>query len=181
MMTKMKVFGAISALLVLAILPGCDSLLSGTFVVDYMVYDIDITSGSEWDRFQVDLTDDEVWQDHKDEIKNIDNVGLELWIDNSTTSTQTAEVYISDYADSLQSSADGIRQATDIVFDNLTAAPQAKTHIDWSTSLGHVTDLNKLREYAEIGQFTVYTITEAPPYAITIDSARVIVTVTVKK
>lgn len=181
MMKKIRFFAALSALLAFAILPGCDSLLSGTFVIDYMVYDIDITSGSEWDLFQVDLTDEDVWKDHKDEIKNIDNVGVELWITNPTTGVQTAELYITDYDNTGYVSATAIRQNTDVVFDNLSAAPQTQTHIDWSTSLGHVTDLNKLQTYAELGRFAVYTITTTLPYAIEIDSARVIVTVTVKK
>jgi len=175
---KAMFLGILSTLLAIFIATGCSSLLTGTKVISFMVGGDDINTADELSYFQVNLTDDDVWKDHKDDIKNIDNVGFILWFD-TTSDDVTGEFYIAPF-DSIGylTSAEVAAKATKIL-ENIELPAGVATYVDWSGSLGHIVNVSILKNYAEEGKFTIYGITTTLPFEMEIDSAMVVVTVTV--
>jgi hypothetical protein len=177
---SMKIYGLLSTLLAVLIAAGCSSFLTATSVISYRLGPGDINTRDSLTVFVVDLTEEEVWSKHKDDIKYIDNVGFELWLDNLTDSRLTAEFYIAPFADSDYVSPTEVKTKATRILRDLTVDP-GPAYIDWPTSLGLVTNLDTVRYYAELGQFSVYAIDPLGSsgfVAIHMDSATVIVTVT---
>lgn len=166
---------ASSAILALTLLAGC--LVSGTFVIDLSIDNTDIMTMTEFQYFEVDLTQEEDWDDHKDQIDYIDNLGFQLWVTNNGASDVTGQLYMAEeYADSIDTAAEVEDEAT-LVLTGMTLSP-GENYIDWPTSLGLIQNLDSVKTWVEGGEFVVYALTESLPFNITIDSATVIVTVT---
>ncbi len=174
-MKKFMKFSTIFPLAGLLFLAGC--LVSGTFVIDVDIDDTDVVTTSEFQYFLVDLTDNGDWEDHKDDIKYIDNVGFELWVENNGDAAVTGEFYIAREHDAGTDEADEVRDVATRILSGIELAP-GDNYIDWPTSLGHVENLDSLKAITETGTFVIYGLTETLPFDITLDSATVIVTVT---
>jgi hypothetical protein len=175
-----RVADFLSPLLVLLIMGGCSGFFSGTFVITFEIYDEDINIKDEVGYFQVDLTGEDIWEKHKDDINNIDLVGFEIYITNNAEYEQTISLHVTDYDDTLHNTAGGVdSNTTRVVHDlDVAAGVGTTTHIDWATSVTHLENINVLKKYVEGGRFTTFILPDPTPYTITVDSARVIVTVT---
>jgi hypothetical protein len=176
MMRKIRKIALLSALLAIVFTGGCN-LITGTFVIDFTVERNDITPHDDFEYFRVDLTENETWEEHKDKIKYIDNVGFQLWVTNNGSSV-TWELY----ADTISTpyvDVDDIRDDAKQVLGGLTLAP-GETYIDWPTSLIYLNskELPTFKNWVETGQFDIYAVAGSGNYNIRIDSARIIVTVT---
>ncbi|MBD3258574.1 hypothetical protein GF377_09090 [candidate division GN15 bacterium] len=180
-MKKLSRLTGISMFAVMALLiAGC--IVSGTFVVTIFIGENDFTAGTQLYFYAVDLTDEEDWEDHEEHIDNIDVIGFELWINNSGGSATTFEVWVRDimsdtltsYAEVTNTSANGTFQ----VLRDLTIQP-GDNHITYGQSLSKVINGDRLRTAVEDGIFQYYGYSSVgqPGAAYTIDSARVIVTV----
>jgi hypothetical protein len=165
----------LSALLVLYLAGGC-LLITGTYVINFFISNVDVHGSSDLSYFSVDLTQNKTWKDHKDKIKNIDNVGFRLWVTNNGTSVATGELFATTNSTIYTDTTD-VRQNATQVFGGLVLPP-GKTYVDWPTSLKYIMNLPTMRIYVEGGTFTVYALTSTLPFNITIDSAEVIVTAT---
>ena len=172
-------FGIVGPGVVLLILAGC--LLSGTFVFSYMlVKDKDLVYNEDFYYASVDWTDDEDWEDHQDNIKDIDLVGFELWATNDGEAADTFTVYVAD----LQSSLDGsstrseVESGATLVVDDLPVAPSGQTHITYGQSFKYLDNVETLKNLVETGKFKLFAIVTSPTVDVTIDSLRVIVTLT---
>ncbi|UCD95230.1 MAG: hypothetical protein JSU69_04050 [Candidatus Zixiibacteriota bacterium] len=175
---NMKTYGLLSTLLVILIAAGCASFLTATSVISIRIGPGDINVKTFVSYFQVDLTGEDVWSKHRDKIKDIDNIGFEIWLENLADSRVTGEFYIAPYNDTEYVTVAEIQTNATRVLRDLIVDP-GPAYIDWPTSLTLVTNLKTVKSFAEKGQFTVYSITPAfIPAAIHIDSATVIVTVT---
>jgi hypothetical protein len=179
MKNKILWFTLLSALLATILAIGCASLITGTFVIDIWIGHSEINSDHEdFDYYTVDMTSNEDWNNHKDDIKRIENVGFQLWITNDGLSTVSGEMYATAdttiYADTTE-----VKDNATLIFSGLNLAP-GKTYVDWATSLGYIKNLSTIRSLVQGGKFTVYGMTTTLPYNVTIDSARVIVTLTAK-
>nr|MBN2277568.1 hypothetical protein [candidate division Zixibacteria bacterium] len=184
MMKKFKILilSLISTCLVLLVALGCSSLISGTTVIDFHIDGGDISVSGDVYYFQVDLTDEDVWKDHRDQIKNIDNVGFELWLTDTvqidSSYTLTGELYIAPLETDIYTTIEEVEDNTTLIVQNLEVPSGTTTYIDWNASLEHLTNIDSLKYYAEQGTFTVFGITREAPFKIQVDSATVIVTVT---
>lgn len=168
-----------SGLLLLAVaslfLVGC--LVSGTFVVTLFIEEGDFTTLNGFYYYMVDLTTEDVWEDHKDNIENIDIVGFELWITNNSGSATTFNVWIEDIASPERTSLAQVQANATLVLEDLDIAA-GSVHITYGQSLSHVTNVSTLKELAESGQFHYYghSSVGGPGAQYFVDSARVIVT-----
>ena len=174
-----KHFSFLSVLLGLLILSGC--VVTGTFVIDFHVSSTDMHESDEYTHFAIDLTDEDTWNDHKDKIKYIDNVGFQLWLTNGSSEAMSATFYIDEYATSsaYTDSADVKANAT-LILTGLSApaGPGAKVYVDWPTSLSMVRGIDKIRTFVESGKFSIYSLNTSSDTEYTLDSANVIVTFT---
>ncbi len=175
MFAKNKILVLLSALLVLSVFCGCEGLIVGTFVISLDIDGGDIVTQDDFSKFYVDLTTESEWNDHKDEIKDIDNVGFQLWVTNSGATAVTGQLFAS--TDSSYADTAAVRDSATLVLDGLTLPPGA-TYVDWPSSLTYLREVDKLKQLVEGGTFAIYALTTTLPFTITVDSATVIVTVT---
>jgi hypothetical protein len=75
---------------------GC--LVSGTFVLDIKVSQADLEQHGNSYYTDVDLTDNEIWQEHRENLDSVELVGFELWLSNSGTAT-VFDMYIDPIGD----------------------------------------------------------------------------------
>jgi hypothetical protein len=169
--------GFLSILLGLFILNGC--VVTGTFVIDFHVSSTDLDDEGEFIHFAVDLTEEDDWNDHKDKIKYIDNIGFQLWLTNGSDEPMSATFYIDDYVDSAPyGDSLEVKANADLILTGLSAPADSKVYIDWPTSLSMVRNIDIIRTYAESGKFSVYSLNTSSSINYTLDSANVIVTFT---
>lgn len=81
---------------------GC--LVSGTFVI---VEDFTFTAQSGFYFHPVDITTECDWADHKDDIDQIDVVGVEFWITNTESGPGTFDAYVNDFSGATPTSVPG--------------------------------------------------------------------------
>ncbi len=156
------------------LLVGC--LISGTFVVTIFVEDEEFTTDNGFYYYFVDLTDNEDWEDHQDNIDNIDVVGFELWIDNTSGSATTFDVWIDDAGNAELMSLAAVQASATKIVDGLTIANGAN-FITYGQSLGVIQNTETLKTLVEAGEFHYYGYSSAGMGLYEIDSMRVIVTV----
>jgi len=176
MFVKNKMLGLLSALLILTIFYGCGSLIVGTFVISLDIKGGDIVTSADLSKFYVDLTKESEWNDHKDEIKYIDNVGFQLWVTNNGDDAVTGQLFAS--TDSSFADTTEVRDSAILILDGLILPPGVQTYVDWPSSLTYLREVDKIKKLVEGGKFAVYALTTTLPFDITVDSATVIVTVT---
>ncbi|MCK5125735.1 MAG: hypothetical protein KAR42_05725 [candidate division Zixibacteria bacterium] len=162
--------GLIGTAVVIAVLAGC--LVSGTFII---VEDITFTASSGFYFYQIDFTDEDDWEDHKDKIDFIDAVGVVLYFTSTEASDVTFNVYIDDLSSgTTPTSVPGT--ATKII-DDLIVAP-GQTTLTYAQSLSIITGLPRLKALAKTGQFDFYaTSSSNTGGTFVVDSGKIVVTV----
>ena len=162
------------ALLGIVALLAAGCIVSGQFTIVINVDDeiayVDEVLNSE----EIDLTDDDTWEEHKDEIQNIIDVKFELTIQNSTSSSVTGEVYVSatEYT-----TAQGVQDNATLVISDVVIGPNATRTISFTESAKYIRNLKTLLDLVKEGHFFVYGLAADPPFVITIQSgARLLVT-----
>ena len=73
-------------------LAGC--LISGTKVFSFALPDINVT-GNQFERYTIDLTNDDTYKEHKDEIRLIDRVGFTCRVVNNNPGAASVSMYFS--------------------------------------------------------------------------------------
>jgi hypothetical protein len=159
------------------LLGGC--LVSGTFVV-VEVFSFNQLSGDFYSE-AVDLTDDDTWNDHKDEIDRIDVVGFELWVTNESTSDFTFNAYLDDPTDPMWDTEGEVVANATLIFDNLTiegagAGSGSRRVVSYSQSFGYLKNIPEIRRLVKEGIFDYYALIDGTATG-SVDSVKVIVTV----
>ena len=167
---KRSKFKIMFALLGLA-LTGC--LVSATFVI---VESFTFTAKDGFYFYQVDITQEGDWKNHKDKIDNIDAVGVEFYVSSSEPSSVTFDAYIDDYS-GLTANPTSVPGTATKIIDQLTIPPGLNQHLTYAQSLGFLTGTARLKALAKTGKFDYYgKSTGNNGTTFTIDSAKVIVT-----
>lgn len=171
------------ALLVLAAL-GC-KIVSGTFVV---VESFSFTTKTGFYPTAVDLTENDTWQDHKDDIDRIEVVGFELWITNDETSEWTYTGYVNEATmpdDTLsqgQVEANATRVFGPLTVPAGTVGAGTQKFVSYSESLGLLSNIKTLQNLVKGGLFDYYAIATGGSGGLggQVDSIRIIITVAAK-
>ena len=155
------------------LIAGC--ILSGQFVIIVEWTRSDKTSTETTiNAEEVDLTGDETWQDHKDNIQNIVDVKFEATITNNLASEATGEIYVS--ANELTTLAQIQSQGTRVLHGIVVPASGTVT-IEFNESTKYQEHLQELLDLVETGQFWLYGIAADTPFSITIkQGSRIMVT-----
>lgn len=172
--------GIVGAVVTVSLLAGC--LLSGTFIFSFMlVENEDLIYNGDFYYASVDWTDDNDWEDHKDNIKDIDLVGFELWITNGTVTAVTFTVYVADLQSTLNGSStrSEVESGATLVVDDLPIAASGQTHVTYGQSFKYLDNVETLKNLTEAGKFKLFAFMTSPSANLTVDSVRVIVTLTV--
>ena len=150
---------------------GC--LVSGTFII---VEDFNFTAQTGFYFYPVDITTEQAWIDHKDDINQIDVVGVEFWITSTESGPVTFDAYVDDFSGTTPTSLPVPATASKII-DAFTVNPGADQHITYTQSLGFIKNTARLKTLAKTGKFDYYgTSTGSEGSSFLIDSGKVIVT-----
>jgi len=162
------------ALLGIAALLAAGCIVSGQFTIILNIEDeiayIDEILNSE----EIDLTDNDTWKEHQDDIQNIIDVKFEVTLENGTSSAVTGEIYVSE---SEYTTADAVRANATLVVSGIVVDPNDTQSISFTDSAKYITHLSELLDLVEEGHFFVYGLAADPPYEITVQSgARLLIT-----
>ncbi len=169
---------SLSTLLPVLLIVAC-GLVSGTFVIPLFFSDIDFTTESGLYHFDVDLSENEDWEEHEDDIESIDALGFELWITNHESTAATFSIYldsltVAPYETEAELTTAGVHE----ILTGLTISPGV-TAVSYSESLGYLTNVDYLSTQVLTGMFRCYGVSSfGTTSGYTIDSVRVIVTAT---
>ena len=155
---------------------GC--LVSGTFVV---VDSFSFTTQTGFYAYQVNITDEADWEDHKDEIDNIDLVGFELWITNNESFPVTFNAYIDDFDNFFcqDGACFNANTTKSIVLENLTlpAGPGMQRHVTYGESFDFIRNTERMKTLVKEGRLNYYgTASAGTDLGFIVDSGKVIVT-----
>ena len=137
---------------------GC--LVSGTFViVEDVEFDFTADRGFYW--YPVDLTTNSEWDEHKDDIDDIDAVGFEFKIQNTSSEDCVFNAWFvaedtpaipANFPMSFVPEALG---ATKVITD-LAVAAGATRSVGYAESLGHISNLPAFKAIVRSGRFDYY-------------------------
>lgn len=138
---------------------GC--LISGTFVVvENVKFDFTADRGFYW--YPVDLTGNSVWEDHEEDIDDIDAIGLQFTIHNTTQINTEFSVWFVKASGPAGDPSNPLDWPDDIptgavkVIDGLTVAAGATRNIGYAGSLAYIQNVDKLKEIIKTGRFDYY-------------------------
>lgn len=166
-------------------LAGC--IVTGTLVITAKVApdvngDPIIVSNLDFSaaELEVDLSNDATFAEHRDDIKNIENVGFYLSAKNEKAFPVTFQLFLvpdtSKNFDSAQALVDSL--ALPILTDLQIPALSTVT-IDWNESMQYVTNVHEFKDVLQKGVFSLYPAAiPRNDFKVVIDSLVVIVTLT---
>jgi len=156
-------------LLVIALVSGC-WLVSGTWVIIYEVEDADIFATEHFYKFTVDLTKESIWQDHKDDLDNIEDIAFTFKLINQGADTATAQVYVSP-DDTLT-----VMSSATIILDGLSVPPDSTFHVTMAHYYELLQNFETLRDLVITGNFTAYAVV---PDTVNVKFRDVVVVITI--
>lgn len=178
MRTIYKKLGLAGLVLIGLVVTGC--LVSGTFVlVEDVEFDFTADSGFYW--YPVDLSGNSDWEDHKDDIDDIDAVGFEFVIENTSgvSSTFTVQFVAATGVASTLVEPTSIPDDAVTVISGLTVAAGATRTVTYAESLGMISNLAALKAIIKSGRFDYYGTSSGGsgdfPFEVT--NGKIIVTV----
>ena len=165
------------ALAVLAlVITGC--IVSGTFTTEVLIVNADFNNNGTFYYYMIDLTEDDVWEDHSDKLEFIDHVGFEMWFSSSAGSNMVFDAYLDNAGDPLLSTPAEVEANATQVLDGITLTPGDDQHITYGQSFKYITNFDTMRDLVETGGFRFYGISSEGSGSFTIDSVRVVITFT---
>jgi hypothetical protein len=143
-------------LLLLVLASGCWFLLSGTWVIVYAVADEDIDQGVGLHKFDVDLTQEDVWKDHKDNLDNIEDVAMTFNLVNELPTEATGRIYVS--SDNSLTDTTAIKASATLILDGLIVPANDSLKVDLAYYYDVFQNFEALRDLVKTGAFAGYAI-----------------------
>ena len=155
-----------------AVLAGGCVLVSGQFIVQYDLGSVNVNSSGNINGQYVDLTGNSTYNDHKSDIKSLEDLALVGSIHNTGLASTTISVYLVDGNPGAISSATVISTGTQ-VWGPLTVASGATETLDWNRSAklfgaGKATLLAHIKGGTN---FTLYALSNTSPFSFDITNA----------
>jgi hypothetical protein len=138
-------------LIVAAALLTAGCIVTGNIFIEIYVGSFTVSPNGLFGYDDVDLTKNSDYNDHKDDLNSIDDVGFVCKIQNSSGSSATGRLYVSN-----TSSTSAIPNDKILLLDGITvAAGQTKT-IKLAESYDYLTNFEAARDAILEEQFTIY-------------------------
>ncbi len=156
-------------------LAGC--LVTGTFVITLNIDDFYSNSSGGFESHGIDLTNEQIWKDHKDNIKNISDVRFRATIQNQSSDTATGQVYFS--SDSTYTDPGAVTSADDafLVFGGMTIPPGEEITVSFAESAGYRQNLKRALELIETGKFYMYVLTPEDVFSLHVYDVYILVVI----
>lgn len=150
---------------------GC-VLVSGQFLVKFDIGDLSINSATAVNGYYVDLATNSTYNDHKKDIKSLEDVALVGSIHNTGVASLTLNVYLRDGNPGALAAATVTSTGTR-VWGPLTVAAGATEKIDWDRSSG-LFGIGKDALFTRVksgAPFTLYAVGSTVPFSFDFDNA----------
>jgi hypothetical protein len=168
------IFGAA---VIAMMITGC-LLISGTFTIVKL---FTFPGGTGFYHYLVDITEEDEWKKHEDDINDIDLVGFEMWFTNNEETAVIFNAYLDNGKADAYDNYDDVDANTTKILDGVTlaAGPGTTTHLTYGQSFKFVQNVAILKEFVRSGVFHFYgTSSSGGDVAFVLDSVRVVVTFT---
>lgn len=176
-MTKKNIILSGTLILIALFAVGC--LVSGTFVI-VENFEFSFVSGFYADA--VDLTDNEDWADHRDNLDKVEVVGFEVWVTNNSSNDFSFWAYMDDYDNACQNQTCADNRTTKfLILDTLTipASTGSSSYklVSYAQSFNYIQNLDKIKKMVFDGSFNFYGYSSDGGASGTVDSIKAIITV----
>lgn len=154
---------AVSAALLAA---GC--IVSGQFVITFLLNQTIHSTDTVLDNVFVDLTTNGTWNDHQDDIQGIIDVKFEAKFTNNLSTPNTGEIYISD-GDHLYNSVADVKANATRILSGIVLPGNQSVSVSFSESAEFIENLSTVLDLLESGKFYIYGIAGTVPFDLTIE------------
>lgn len=151
----------ISAVLLSLLIAGC--IGSGTVRLEYEIDEF-VSSSDGLIVREINLADNEDYDDNKDKIKSVDQVTVVGWMVNLEPVDNFAEIWIADVG--TYSTPAEVRANATRVFISPVISGNDSLFIDWSDGLAHIENIPTLKDAAEAGHFWLYGLAAESPFTV---------------
>jgi hypothetical protein len=177
MRTNAKYLGLAGLALICLLAAGC--LVSGTFVVwENINFDFTAQTGFYW--WPVDLRENAVWEDHSEDIDDIDALGFEFEVTNTSDQTSTLSFSLAAATgdvDTLDVPTE-IPKSAVLAYGPLTVKAGETKKISYGESLSLIKNLDQIKTILLTGRFDYYgTSTGGPIGDFEVRDGKIIVTI----
>lgn len=146
-------------LLFISLVCGC-WLFSGTWVIIYDVDEVYFHPSQPFYKFSVDLTTESVWQDHKDDLDNIEDIAITFKLFNPGGTEITGQAYVS--SDSTLGDSAAVVNSATIILDGISVPAGDTLHVAMAHYYDLLQNFEALRDLVKTGVFTAYAIVPEP-------------------
>jgi len=174
-MRKLLLFGLIAILAFAAL--SCDSWITTTQTLTYVIDTLGNTDES-FDKYVLDLATDEDYQEHRDQIRSVDQISIVGFIVNNRETVGNAELWVD--TDTMHSSVEEVEAGATMVFTlpEPFAGGGLTTWVNWEEGLAYMENTDYLKDLImNEGTFAIYAMADDPPFDMEIQ-AEIVITLT---
>jgi hypothetical protein len=142
---------------------GTSCITTGNIMVAVYPADLVGQTNENFHEREIDLKKNGDWNEHKDQLNSIDDIGFACLIKNNTSSAATGQIYISD---KLYSSATAAQTGAVKILDGIVVAPNATREIKWQDSYDFLTNFNEAKKIIYTERFYIYFMVKETPFSI---------------
>lgn len=147
---------------------GANCITTGNLMIIEYIDDFAAQTESSLDREQVDLSTNDDWNEHKDDIAAIDDIGFACRIENLGAQPAGGQLFLfkpKNENDSLASYSDVQSKGT-LVLDGIVVEPGATREIKWQESYDYLQNFEKAKQIIFTEKFQVYFVADKTPFSI---------------
>jgi hypothetical protein len=162
----------VPALAIALAAPGC-VLTSGQFLIDFELNDFTATTETAVTRQDVDLTTEEDYNDHKEDLQSLADVAVLGTLINNGGTAIHAELYMTPSSTPSYTNAADVKANAALLWGPFEVAAGASKTVDWDESADLFSPAGKALLIQEIkgdGQFTVYMIAAEETYSFEVQN-----------
>ncbi len=163
------------AVLALMVIMGANCVTSGNVVIIEEIEDFVAQTSSTLTTENVNLTENEDWQDQKEDINSIDDIGFACRITNNAAATAAGQLWISKAKQ--QTTIEAIKTNGVLVLDGITVEPGQTREIKWGESHDFIKNFDATKEVIFAENFWVYFIASEVPFNITVEDIVLIMSI----
>ncbi len=175
---KAKLKGMATGIFLLALSTSvwqCTSWLnSGTLRLTYYIKDDIHSVENQVEKADVDLSENEDWREHHDEVKGINRFLFGFGVINLADEDATAQFYVSE--DGTLTTAAQVKDLGTLILDGVLVPAQDTVYVAAKDSYRYLQRHDQLEDFLLQGQFYLYCIANNTPFEIQVpDSAALLI------
>ncbi|MGB5105232.1 MAG: hypothetical protein WBP29_01625 [Candidatus Zixiibacteriota bacterium] len=144
---------------------GANCITSGNVMVVEYLLPMHAQTGVTITPGDVDLSTNSDWNDHKEDINGIDDLGFACRITNNTAAAASGQLYVS--ANDKDYTTEGaIRNNAILVLDGIVVPAGGTRAIEWQESYDYLKNFDQVKEVIFGEQFHYYFIAAETPFNI---------------